>query len=142
MSLSDLLPRPEGMSDSKTILVTGASGGIGLAAARQLASIGARVIMVSRDPARGAAARDDVARIAGGPEPTFLAADLSSQESIRRLAADVNMRFTSVDVLINNAGTASGRVDGLETPTTAARLWSVSESLTGVGEQIAMEAIG
>src|SRR3982074_2855836 len=44
MSRSDSLPRPEGMSDSKTILITGASSGIGLAAARQLAAVGAKVI--------------------------------------------------------------------------------------------------
>ena len=74
--------------------------------------------MVSRDPARGATARDEVARIATGPEPIFLASDLSSQREIRRLADGLQKRFVSIDVLINNAGTASGRrvltVDGLD----------------------------
>jgi retinol dehydrogenase-14 len=106
------------MSNQKTIVITGASSGIGLAASRQLAAQGASVIMVSRDRARGAAARDQVARIATGPLPTFLDADLSSQESIRRLAAELHARFTSIDVLINNAGTASAHreltVDGVE----------------------------
>jgi NAD(P)-dependent dehydrogenase (short-subunit alcohol dehydrogenase family) len=103
---------------NKTIVITGASSGVGLAAARQLAAIGARLVMVSHDPARGRAAREEVASVAIGPEPIFLAADLSSQDSIRGLAAVLHERFSSIDVLINNAGTASGTreltVDGLE----------------------------
>jgi len=102
----------------KTIVITGASSGIGLAAARQLAATGARLIMVSRDPSRGSAARDEVAAIASGPEPIFIAVDLSSQRSIRDLAAVLHERHTGIDVLINNAGTASGTreltVEGLE----------------------------
>ena len=103
---------------NKTILITGASSGVGLAIARQLAAIGDRLVLVSRDPGRGAAARDEVAGIATGPDPIFLPADLSSQDSIRGLAAVLHERFSSIDVLINNAGTASGTreltVDGLE----------------------------
>jgi NAD(P)-dependent dehydrogenase (short-subunit alcohol dehydrogenase family) len=103
---------------NKTIVITGASSGLGLAIARQLAATGARLVMVSRDPARGRAAREQVTSVATGPEPIFLAADLSSQESIRGLAAVLHGRFTSIDVLINNAGTASGTrdltVDGFE----------------------------
>ena len=106
------------MSNTKTVLITGASSGIGLAASRQLAAGGAHVVMVSRDPARGATAREEVASIATGPEPYFLASDLSSQASIRALAVALHDRVGSIDVLINNAGTASGRrvltVDGLE----------------------------
>lgn len=105
------------MSNTKTVLITGASSGIGLATSRQLAADGAHVVMVSRDPARGATARDEVASIATGPDPNFLATDLSSQASIRALAVALHDRVGSIDVLINNAGTASGRrvltVDGL-----------------------------
>jgi NAD(P)-dependent dehydrogenase (short-subunit alcohol dehydrogenase family) len=104
---------------TKTILITGASSGIGLAASLELAAMGTHVLMVSRDPARGEAARDEVARIATGSQPVFLPADLSSQLEIRRLADDLHNRFASLDVLFNNAGTASPRreltTDGLET---------------------------
>ncbi len=100
------------------ILLTGASSGIGLAAAEQLAAGGAEVIMVSRDPSRGAAARERVAALATGLEPVFLAADLSSQASIRDLSARLHLGIDSIDVLINNAGTGRRRreltVDGIE----------------------------
>ena len=100
------------------ILVTGASSGIGLATAEQLAAGGAEVIMVSRDAARGDAARQEVAALATGAEPVFLAADLSSQASIHALSTLLHERFDSIDVLINNAGTASPRreltLDGVE----------------------------
>jgi len=93
---------------NKTILITGASSGVGLAAARQLAALGARLILVFRDPARGQASRDQIASLATGPEPIFISADLSSRQSIRDLAAVLHERFAHIDVLINNAGTASG----------------------------------
>jgi NAD(P)-dependent dehydrogenase (short-subunit alcohol dehydrogenase family) len=114
------------MSNTKTVLITGASSGIGLATSRQLAAGGAHVVMVSRDPARGATARDEVASVATGPEPNFLTTDLSSQASIRALAVVLHDRVGSIDVLINNAGIASGRrelsVDGLFTYELARRL--------------------
>jgi NAD(P)-dependent dehydrogenase (short-subunit alcohol dehydrogenase family) len=102
----------------KTVLVTGAGSGIGRAASRRLAELGAEVVMISRDPLRGAAARDEVAAGALGPEPIFIPADLSSQEAVRRLSAELHRRFDRIDVLINNAGTATNRreltADGLE----------------------------
>lgn len=100
------------------VLVTGASSGIGLATAERLATGGAEVIMISRDPSRGAAARNRVAGQATGVKPIFLAADLSRQASIRDLSARLHLHFDSIDVLINNGGTASRprqlTADGLE----------------------------
>jgi NAD(P)-dependent dehydrogenase (short-subunit alcohol dehydrogenase family) len=102
----------------KTVLVTGASSGLGLVSARVLAERGARVIMVCRDEGRGRAARDQVARVAGGEPPVLKIADLASQAAIRNLAGDVAARFERLDVLMNNAGAIFARreltADGIE----------------------------
>jgi NAD(P)-dependent dehydrogenase (short-subunit alcohol dehydrogenase family) len=90
----------------KTVLVTGASSGTGLAMAMGLAKLGASVLMVSRDPARARAARDEVASVATGELPRVLLADLASQAEVRRLAAEVRAATPKLDVLINNAGAA------------------------------------
>src|SRR5437660_1016145 len=82
-----------GFRPAPRILITGASSGIGLAAARQLAALGAEVVMVSRDLARGVDARNRVAAVATRCEPAFLPADLSSLASIRDLAGRLHDRF-------------------------------------------------
>lgn len=102
----------------KRVLVTGASSGIGLVAARRLAEKGAEVILVCRDRERGEAARQAVAAARGGPMPFLLVADLSSQHAVRGLADEVKGRFGHLDVLLNNAGAVFARralsVDGIE----------------------------
>jgi NAD(P)-dependent dehydrogenase (short-subunit alcohol dehydrogenase family) len=89
----------------KRVVITGATGGIGLAAAEALARLGAQLAIVARSDARAA---DAVARIraAGGDgtEVDVLHADLASQASVRALAADVLQRYPHLDVLVNNAG--------------------------------------
>lgn len=76
------------MRDS-TVLVTGGTGGIGLATAAGLADLGARVGIVGRSAIRGAAAADAVRRKAPSAQVDVFEADLSSQEGVRRLAAAV-----------------------------------------------------
>jgi NAD(P)-dependent dehydrogenase (short-subunit alcohol dehydrogenase family) len=88
----------------KTVLITGANSGIGFVTARELAGMGARVLMICRDDKRGAHARTLVAQAATGAAPELLLADMSSQQSVRVLAGDVRQRFPKIDVLINNAG--------------------------------------
>ena len=93
------------------MVITGASSGIGRAAALELAKRGARVVPVGRDARRTAS----VARkIGAGP----LQADFSSLAEVRRLAAYLLERHERIDVLVNNAGLVSGRRtithDGLE----------------------------
>jgi NAD(P)-dependent dehydrogenase (short-subunit alcohol dehydrogenase family) len=106
------------LMDRKVVLITGANSGVGFVTARRLAELGASVVMVCRDPGRGNAARNDIAKVATGPAPTLLLANLSSQAEIHALAHEVRSRFPRIDVLINNAGAIFARreltVDGIE----------------------------
>ncbi len=93
----------------KTVLITGANSGIGFFAALELAKSGAGVLMVCRDPARGASAQAQVANVATGAPPQLLLADLASQSDVRSLAQEICRRFARIDVLINNAGAMFAR---------------------------------
>jgi NAD(P)-dependent dehydrogenase (short-subunit alcohol dehydrogenase family) len=88
----------------KVILVTGATSGIGLETARQLADMGAAVIGVGRNLEKSAAAAEQVRQESGNPQVEYLNADLSSQEQIRRLVEGFRSRYERLDVLVNNAG--------------------------------------
>ena len=81
-------------------VVTGATGGIGLEAARALAAAGAQVVIASRDAAKGAAA---LAQLAGAAV-SFERLDLAELASVRAFAQRMLDAGRSVDVLINNAG--------------------------------------
>ena len=100
----------------KTVLVTGATGGIGLATAAGLAGLGARVGIVGRDAARSEAAAKQL-RAVGGQVDVFIA-DVSSQDEVRRLADEALATYPRLDVLVNNVGgywaTRHTTVDGLE----------------------------
>ena len=102
----------------KTCLVTGASDGIGYVAARELARMGAQVVIVGRNAIKTDAAAERIMAETGNPGVRYLMADLSSQRDVRRLAAQVRERSPRLDVLLNNAGAIflSNRqsVDGLE----------------------------
>jgi NAD(P)-dependent dehydrogenase (short-subunit alcohol dehydrogenase family) len=98
--------------NARTALVTGATSGIGRAAALKLAEYGATVLVHGRDASRGAAVVDQIER-AGG-HARFVAADLSDPEAIAQLAAEIG----PVDILVNNAGSSwFGPSGELDTPT-------------------------
>src|SRR5438132_2095480 len=89
----------------KRVLVTGATTGIGLEAARSLARQGAKVVLVGRDAAKTARCLDDVRASALGAEVSSLLCDFSRQAEVRRLADEVLRRYDRLDGLVNNAGT-------------------------------------
>ena len=86
------------MPESRTALVTGATSGIGRAAALKLAHDGFKVLVHGRDAERGAAVVKEIESVGGSAE--FLAADLTDVRAIRQLAEAAG----DVDVLVNNAG--------------------------------------
>ena len=88
----------------KSVLVTGATGGIGKATAVGLAALGARVGITGRDRARTEAAAAGIRASAGNPVVDAFAADVSALFEVRRLAAQVLDAYPRLDVLINNVG--------------------------------------
>jgi len=91
----------------KVCLVTGANSGIGKATALGLAEMGARVVMVCRDRARGTAARDEIRSASGNDSVELLVADLASLGSVRKLAEHFVEAHERLHVLINNAAVLS-----------------------------------
>ncbi|MCB1606492.1 MAG: SDR family oxidoreductase [Xanthomonadales bacterium] len=91
-----------GRVKGKTVLITGASSGIGLATAIRVASSGGHVLMVARDPEKLEEARKTVEKHGG--KASAYSADLSSLESCDELVAKVIADHGAPDVLVNNAG--------------------------------------
>jgi NAD(P)-dependent dehydrogenase (short-subunit alcohol dehydrogenase family) len=102
----------------KRVLITGATNGIGLAAAQELARRGASLAVVAREEAKGRASTEQIQAAGSGAPVDLLIADLSVQVDVRRLAAEVLERYPRIDVLVNNAGAMFARrqmsEDGIE----------------------------
>ena len=86
-----------------TIVLTGATAGIGLESALQLAAEGHRLMLVGRSPEKLAQAAERV-RVAGAADVETFVADFASLESVRGLAAELRSKLDRIDVLVNNAG--------------------------------------
>lgn len=102
----------------KTVMVTGATSGIGTATARALAAQGATIVLVGRSREKSAAVAEQIRRATGSATVDFLLADLTSHQAIRRLAGEFRERYERLHVLVNNAGglfmSRQLSVDGIE----------------------------
>ena len=94
------LPRQEG----RTVMVTGSNTGLGFHNARDLAALGAKVVMARRTESRAAAAMEQISDDVPDADLEFLQLDLSSLDAVRTAASEFRERHDSLDVLINNAG--------------------------------------
>jgi retinol dehydrogenase 12 len=101
----------------KTVLITGATAGIGRITARELASRGARVIFVARSREKADQTREWLHARTGASAEVVLA-DLSSLAQVRSVARQVASRPEGLDVLVNNVGAVFGKrsesADGIE----------------------------
>jgi NAD(P)-dependent dehydrogenase (short-subunit alcohol dehydrogenase family) len=106
------------VTSSRTILISGATDGLGRALAGQLAADGAHLILHGRD-------RDKLDRIAdalaarGAARPRTVLADLADLGQVRRMAAEVRAATDRLDVLVSNAGIGGGEPDGRTRRTSA-----------------------
>lgn len=107
----------DGSLAARTVVITGATGGIGLETAVGLAQKGARLVLVGRDRGRGEAALARLRRLVPGVTAEIEVADLARLDEVRALAARLAAR-PRIDVLLNNAGGMFARreltADGLE----------------------------
>jgi NAD(P)-dependent dehydrogenase (short-subunit alcohol dehydrogenase family) len=101
----------------KTVVITGATSGIGQVTAEKLAAMGARMVLVARDSKRGETTMAKLRHLGPGNHSIYYA-DLSRLAEMKRVADEIAAAEPRIDVLINNAGAMFGRrqvtEDGLE----------------------------
>lgn len=111
----------------RTVVVTGASSGLGLVAAEQFARCGATVVLLGRDTAKTTKVRDGIALRTGNPSLSVVTADTGDLQAVRAAAAEIIERCPRLDVLVHNAGalTADRR-----------------ESAQGIEQTVASQVVG
>ena len=90
--------------NGKICLVTGGTNGIGKNTARELARMGATVIIVGRDARKTSLVVEEIRAASGNKNVGSILADLSSEQDVRRLADEFKSKYSHLHVLINNAG--------------------------------------
>jgi len=116
--MEKLVNKPHGSMSGKVCLITGATSGIGEVTAREIAKMGATVVITARAQKKAALAIDRIRAASNSNTVEGLVADLSSLAEVRSIAAEFKRRYDRLDVLINNAGAVymrrSESVDGIE----------------------------
>lgn len=106
------------LMSEKTVVITGATSGIGYYSALEIANLGAHVILVGRNTERGENATETIIKESGNSEIEFIVGDVSTKNGVEQLANAINQSVSKIDVLINNAGylgnTLKHNEDGLE----------------------------
>ena len=104
--------------NGKVVLITGGTSGIGKAAAKALAGMGAEVVVTGRNRQKGEGALQEIRSESGNNRVSLLLADLAAQAEVRRLAKEFRASHDRLDVLVNNAGLYKTRrtetPDGIE----------------------------
>src|ERR1700738_5294984 len=111
------------MTDARTILITGATDGLGRALATSLATDGAQLILHGRRRDKLDRTAAELAQADDGQAPATLLADLADLRQVRDLADQVASLTSHLDVLVNNAGIGSRATRPLASPSTGAGAW-------------------
>jgi NAD(P)-dependent dehydrogenase (short-subunit alcohol dehydrogenase family) len=106
-------------SGTQTVLITGATDGLGRTLAHRLAADGAALILHGRDPGKLERTADDIRDDHRVARPRTVLADLADLSQVRRMAADIQQDTDHLDVLVSNAGIGSGEPDGRTRRTSA-----------------------
>lgn len=88
----------------RVVVITGATSGIGLDAAEQLARCKATVVLIGRDPTKTEGVRDQLVARTGNDNLDVVLADMADLDAVRAAAAEVQRRHSRLDTLIHNAG--------------------------------------
>jgi NAD(P)-dependent dehydrogenase (short-subunit alcohol dehydrogenase family) len=97
-------PLTEMSLSGKTVVVTGHTSGLGLAAAKQMRAMGADLVLVGRDATRSTHAGDDVLNVAGDGSVDVMVADMGDLDAVASVANTIAATRSRVDVVVHNAG--------------------------------------